>query len=116
MNIPLPPRDRILAGMEPVMAIFWLGLLFFTAGLAVLMYTRWGQYRPLRKCMGLSLLAHLMLASYAATIHIAAPIAPPAEQAIRVSIGDGPVEKAAGGGASPSSRRRRAAVGSLSRR
>jgi hypothetical protein len=90
-----------LAGMEPVMVIFWLGLLFFTAGLAVLMYTRWGQYRPLRKCMGLSLLAHLMLASYAATIHIAAPLAQPAEQSIRVSIGDGPVEKAAGGGASP---------------
>ena len=90
-----------LAGMEPVMVIFWLGLLFFTAGLAVLMYTRWGQYRPLRKCMGLSLLAHLMLASYAATIHIAAPLVPPAEQSIRVSIGDGPVEKAAGGGASP---------------
>jgi hypothetical protein len=92
-----------LAGMEPVMAIFWLGLLFFTAGLAVLMYTRWGQYRPLRKCMGLSLLAHLMLASYVATIHITAPIARPAEQVMRVSIGDGPVEKASGGGASPSS-------------
>ena len=53
--------DRLiesLAGIEPVMAMFWLGLALFTAGLAVLMYTRWGQYRPLRKCMGLSLLAH----------------------------------------------------------
>ena len=103
MNIPHFRRViDALAGMEPVMAMFWLGLLFFTAGLAVLMYTRWGQYRPLRKCMGLSLLAHLILASYAATIHIAAPITQP-EQAINVSIGDGPFEKAAGGGASPNS-------------
>jgi hypothetical protein len=103
MNIPRF-RDVIdaLAGMEPVMAIFWLGLLLFTAGLAVLMYTRWGQYRPLRKCMGLSLLAHLILASYAATIHITAPLTRRADEAIRVSIGDGPVDKAAGGGASPS--------------
>jgi len=92
-----------LAGTEPVMAMFWLGLVFFTLGLAVLMYTRWGQYRPLRKCMGLSLLAHLILASYAATIHIATPLAQPADQAICVSIGDGPVEKAAAGGASPNS-------------
>ncbi len=102
MNIPRFHRViDFLAGMEPVMAIFWLGLLLFTAGLAVLMYTRWGQYRPLRKCMGLSLLAHLILASYAATIHIAAPLSQPAEQTLSVSIGDGPFEKAAGGGASP---------------
>ena len=110
----MPRFDRLmesLAGIEPVMAVFWLGLVIFTAGLAVLMYTRWGQYRPLRKCMGLSLLAHLMLAGYAATIHIATPIPQPAEPIIHVSIGDGPVEKAAGGGASPSSRTRTSSRG-----
>jgi len=89
-----------LAGVQPVMAVFWLGLVISTTCLAVLMYTRWGQYRPLRKCMGLSLLAHMVLASYAATIHIATPMRPEADP-IRISIGDGPVENAPGGGASP---------------
>ena len=92
---------QFLAGIEPVVAMFWLGLVLFTIGLAVLMYTRWGQYRPLRKCMGLSLLAHLVLASYAATIHIAMPTVQPPAPVIRLTIGDGPVENAPGGGASP---------------
>jgi hypothetical protein len=98
----MPQLHRLiefLAGMEPVMAVFWLGLVLFTAALAVLMYTRWGQYRPLRKCMGLSLLAHLMLASYATTIHIAGPTPQPAP--IQVSLGDGPMENSLAGGASP---------------
>jgi hypothetical protein len=88
-----------LVGVEPVMAVVWLGLIAFTVCLAVLMYTRWGQYRPLRKCMILSLLAHLVLACYATTIHIAAPIQPLGEP-IQVSLGDGPVENAPGGGSS----------------
>ena len=50
----------------PVVAVLWLGLAFFTVGLAFLLYTRWGQYKPLWKCMAMSLLAHLLLADYAA--------------------------------------------------
>jgi hypothetical protein len=90
-----------LAGVEPVMAVVWLGLMIFTVCLAVLMYTRWGQYRPLRKCMVLSVLAHLVLACYATTIHIAGPIQQQWGEPIRVSLGDGPVKNAPGGGASP---------------
>ncbi len=85
------------AGLQPAMAIFWLGLAIFTVGLGVLLYTRWGQYRPLRKCMVLSLLAHLMLACYAATIQIVMPVRAPAEPIIHLSIGDGPTEKGVGG-------------------
>ena len=78
------------------------GLAIFTVGLAVLLYTRWGQYKPLRKCMAMSLLAHLLLAGYAATVQIVTPIPPPPEQVIHVSLGDGPAEPAA-----PAAARRR---------
>ena len=89
------------AGLEPAMAIFWFGLAIFTVGLAVLLYTRWGQYRPLRKCMALSLLAHLILACYAATIQIVMPVRAPAEPIIQLSIGDGPADKGVGGAGTP---------------
>ncbi|MBS0208676.1 MAG: hypothetical protein JSS27_06940 [Planctomycetes bacterium] len=49
----------------------WGVLGLVTAGLVVLMLTRWGHSEPLHKCVALSLLVHLMLALYAATIHIA---------------------------------------------
>ncbi len=95
---------EFLAGIEPVIAVCWIGLIFFTIGLAVLMYTRWGQYRPLRKCMGLSLLVHLILASYATTIHIATPLPQPPEQVINLSLGDGPaMTENIGGAGSPTS-------------
>ena len=38
-------------------------------------WTRWGQYRPLRKCLVLSILAHLLLAGYATTVRIVALVA-----------------------------------------
>lgn len=86
-----PPSNNIgqfLADLQPAMTVFWLGLAVFTVALGVLLYTRWGQYRPLHKCMGLSLLAHLVLACYVATIHIVMPASPPVESVIYVSIDD----------------------------
>ena len=56
-----------------LIALGWIGLTIFTVGIGILLYTRWGQYRPLRKCMVLSLLAHLVLATYAATVRTVAP-------------------------------------------
>ncbi len=96
--------DRLLeflAGIQLAMAILWLGLAIFTVGLTILLYTRWGQYKPLRKCMAMSLLAHLLLAGYAATIEIIAPAPRPTEQILYVSLGDGPDENAPPGGAGP---------------
>ena len=82
------------------MGMLWLGLTLFTVGLAVLLYTRWGQYKPLRKCMALSLLAHLLLAGYAATVEIVTPIIPaPSEPVVQVTLSDKPDEKPDGGGA-----------------
>ena len=92
---------EFLASIEPVIAMLWVGLAVFTAGLAVLLYTRWGQYKPLRMCMAMSLLAHLLLAGYAATVEIVISIPPRPEQVIHVTIGDGTGEPAAAEGHAP---------------
>ena len=92
--------DRLwhfIAGMEPLIALFWLGLIIFTSGLAVVMYTRWGQYKPLRKCMALSLLAHLVLASYAATVEITTPQPQLPEHYFHVTLTDDPAEQSSPG-------------------
>ena len=44
--------------------ILTTGLGVLTIGLGVLMWTRWGQARPLAKCAALSLFAHLLLLSF----------------------------------------------------
>ncbi|MGD9647125.1 MAG: squalene--hopene cyclase [Pirellulales bacterium] len=48
----------------------WCGLVVLSLALVVMMRTRWGQSQPLGKCLGLSLLAHLLMAGYATTVHI----------------------------------------------
>ncbi len=91
---------ELLTSMELVMGMLWLGLALFTVGLAVLLYTRWGQYKPLRKCMAMSLLAHLLLAGYAATVEIVTPIIPQlSEPVVQVTLSDKPDEKPGVGGA-----------------
>ncbi len=62
-------------------AVLWLSLL-------VLMMSRWGQARPLSKCVALSVLAHLLLLGYAAYLTI--PVHPrtvgPAGSAVTVQL------------------------------
>jgi hypothetical protein len=50
--------------------ILGLGIVAVAVALAALAWTRWGHDRPLRKCIVLSILAHVLLGVYAATIHI----------------------------------------------
>jgi hypothetical protein len=50
----------------------WGGSLALSVVLVVLMWTRWGQSRPLHKCAALSLLVHLMLAFLTMTVRIVA--------------------------------------------
>jgi len=67
--------DRLLdaiTGAEMVIAALWLGLAAISISLLVLIRTRWGQSQPLRKCIVLSLLAHLLLVGYATTVQIVA--------------------------------------------
>ncbi|MGC4003503.1 MAG: hypothetical protein QM811_10345 [Pirellulales bacterium] len=48
----------------------WIGLFGLSIALVVLIRTGWGQNQPLRKCIALSLLAHMLLALYAMTVQI----------------------------------------------
>ena len=47
-----------------------LGLVVLFALQAVLLWTRWGQARPVAKCVLLSLLAHVLLIVYAWSTHV----------------------------------------------
>src|SRR5947208_13345059 len=59
-----------LASVQLAYWIAWGGSLALSIALVVLMWTRWGQSRPLQKCAALSLLVHLMLAFLTMTVRI----------------------------------------------
>ncbi|HUY35228.1 MAG TPA: hypothetical protein VMV69_20955 [Pirellulales bacterium] len=75
-----------LTGSHLIWTALWLGLVCVTVTLLALMATRWGQSKPLGKCVALSLLTHVLFATYATTIEIVA--AAPRELLERVSIAD----------------------------
>ncbi len=80
---------EVLTSMELVVGLLWGGLAVLTVTMLVLMRTRWGQQQPLRKCVVLSLLAHMLLAGYATTVQIVAGYTPEEEPGIRVSFVEG---------------------------
>ncbi|MGI8980833.1 MAG: prenyltransferase/squalene oxidase repeat-containing protein [Pirellulaceae bacterium] len=53
-----------IAPARALAMILAVGLGVITIGLGILVWTRWGQARPLAKCAGLSLFAHLLLLCY----------------------------------------------------
>src|SRR5207249_8362605 len=55
---------------RPLAILLALGFLTLFVLVAVLVWTRFGQARPLSKCVILSLLAHLLLLIYAYSTHI----------------------------------------------
>ena len=53
---------RTVAGRPSAISILlWCGLALFTVVFGVLTTTQWGQSKPLVKCLGLSLFAHLLI-------------------------------------------------------
>ena len=46
-------------------AILWTGAAVLTVTLLILMRTRWGQAKPLSKCIVLSIFTHALLLGYA---------------------------------------------------
>ena len=88
----LPHLLTAPSGRELAFAVLWAGLITLSGTLAVMMWTRWGQSRLIQKCLGLSVLAHLWLCGYSATVPVSgSPLPGPAPQPIiRVSLADVP--------------------------
>ena len=64
--------DRLTAFLispQVIVTLVWTGMFALTVALIVLMRTRWGHQKPLRKCAILSLFAHVLLVAYATTVH-----------------------------------------------
>ncbi len=59
---------------QMVRLLVWSGLVAATVTLLVLMRTRWGQSQPLRKCIVLSTLVHLLFGIYTTTVNIVVAI------------------------------------------
>jgi hypothetical protein len=79
-----------VTGRGLFMGVLWTGLALFTLGLCAMMLTRWGQSQPLRKCLALSLLAHLLMFGYSTTKEIVLSTVKLAEeQGVPVSLDDG---------------------------
>jgi hypothetical protein len=57
-------RDK-LESMSWLELLLWFGLAMLTGALLVLMGTRWGQVRPVSKCVVLSVFAHILFLCYA---------------------------------------------------
>ena len=78
-----------LTSTELFLGLLWAGLAALSITLLVLTRTRWGQSRPLRKCLLLSLLAHLLLAGYATTVQICSVGSEPEDESVmRVALTD----------------------------
>ncbi|MCX7426918.1 MAG: hypothetical protein NTW96_14985, partial [Planctomycetia bacterium] len=90
--------DRLwdfLTSTELFLGVLWAGLAALSVTLLVLMWTRWGQSRPLRKCLFLSLVAHALLFGYSTTVQVFTPAESPGEPAIRVSLAEEDPEREA---------------------
>ncbi|MFO7907752.1 MAG: hypothetical protein ACQESR_22130 [Planctomycetota bacterium] len=58
------------SGYEVLGIAVWVGVAILTVALLILMRTRWGEVRPLSKCVVLSVFAHLLLVLFAYTTHL----------------------------------------------
>lgn len=82
--------------------VVWVGLVVLTVALLLLIRTRWGQQKPLGKCIVLSLLAHSLLAIYMTTVHIVtASNNSPDGEGVHVAIVDGSNQEMADAGVDP---------------
>lgn len=76
-NMPALPVIAVLAWPQVVCGIIWAGLVVLTVALPILMRSQWGAAQPLRRCIVLSIWAHVLLAAFATTIPMVRSLGPP---------------------------------------
>ena len=79
-----------LCGLDRATLLLMAGAVVLAIALVVLIRTRWGHSRSLEKCVLFSVLAHLLLTGYAATVQFVTYRAPQKEQFVRIALVDGP--------------------------
>jgi hypothetical protein len=82
----------LITGLGFFLGALWLALIALTVTLIVLTYTRWGQSRSVRKCLAISLLAHVWLACFSTTVHPLGPVRPalvPEDETVQVASIEG---------------------------
>jgi hypothetical protein len=87
--VDLFPLASVLFTARALGIALWIGLAVLTVSLVILMRTRFGQAKPISKCVALSVLAHVLLLGYAwgTRLIFEAPPTPP-NDFIAVSIED----------------------------
>ena len=87
--IPLVALSLPTGAIHAAWIVLWLVLLLGSvAALTGLLLTQWGRSRPMRICVILSLIAHLLLFGYAATIRIAGTATGLEGEIVEVALGD----------------------------
>jgi hypothetical protein len=66
----------LITGLGVFLGALWFSLCALTIGLVALTFTRWGQSQPVRKCLVMSLLAHVWLACFSSTVQPLGPQRP----------------------------------------
>jgi len=89
-GLPILFGSGMSTGAQLAWVLLWLVLVtILVAALVVLALSRWGRSKPVRICAVLSLLIHVLVAGYAATIQILTPPpGPPGRGSIDVSLVD----------------------------
>ncbi len=92
-----------LCGLDRTTLLLLVGAALFAIALIVLIRTRWGHSHSLEKCVLFSILAHLLLTGYAATVQFVMYRPAAKEQFIRIALVDGPAgaERGQLGGVDP---------------
>jgi hypothetical protein len=72
-----PPLIAVFAWPQVVCGVIWSGLVILTVALPLVLRSRWGSAEPLRRCIVLSVWAHVLLAAMATTVPVVRSLGPP---------------------------------------
>lgn len=87
LSVPLPLAAVLFT--QTLGVLLWIGLAVLTVTLVVLMRTRWGQTKPISKCVGLSVFAHVLFGGYAYGTKLVFDVPqPPTDRVVKLRVYD----------------------------